>query len=263
MAKRKGKMHQRSSKRTVQRRTKHTPSKPPRSQGGFRLPPGVSSSKEPLPNGTAYAFRHLELGLLGHLILQDMAGANCHISLELAGDSDDPMTEKRAAIFKPLGMELANRLEQQLGNAGTVQGFTPPSPPPLSHEMVESKMMQCERCDARVALLIFADHATDHGGLEDYARRMYPQIRQLNLPTWVIGSPTGTEPLPERPADILKVWPEREPIRRLRPDEFNPIIDQLAWAHCVDGIPDDCSIGSEKGDTLAWSLVAGLGVLSE
>ena len=79
----------------------------------------------------------------------------------------------------PLGMELASRLEKQLGRAGTIQAVTPPSPPPPSHELVESKMMQCERCDAGVALLIFADQATDHGGLEDYARKMYPQVQQV------------------------------------------------------------------------------------
>ncbi len=233
MARRKGKPHQRPSTRATRpRRSGTTTAKPSPSQGGFRLPPGVSFSKEPLSDGTAYVFRHEELGLLGRLILRDIAGANCHISLELSGDPDDPMTEKRAAIFKPLGMELASRLEKQLGSAGTVQGLTPPSSPPPSHELVESKMMQCEQCDAGVALLIFADQATDHGGLEDYARKMYPQMQQLNLPTWVIGPPTGEEPLPERPADIMKVWPEREPVQRLRPNEFNPIVDQLARTHC-------------------------------
>jgi hypothetical protein len=92
--------------------------------------------------------------------------------------------------------------------------------------------MQCERCDAGVALLIFADDATDHGGLEDYARLMYQQIQATNLPTWVIGPPQGNAEPHERPSDILKVWPHREPVRRMRPDEFNPIIAALAHAHC-------------------------------
>jgi hypothetical protein len=263
MAKRKGKGHQRSSARASKPRRSTTTAQPPRSQGGFRLPPGVTSRKEPLANGTAYVFRHAELGLLGRLLLQDIAGANCQISLELAGDPDDPMTAKRAAIFKPLGMELANRLEQQLGNAGTAHGLTPPSPPPPSHELVESKMMQCARCDAGVALLIFADQATDLGGLEDYARKMYVQIRQLNVPTRVIGPPTGSDPLPERPADILKVWPEREPVQRMRPDEFNPIIDQLARAHCGDGSQDARDTKTQGHEPMAnhptpnWDLQEG------
>jgi hypothetical protein len=117
--------------------------------------------------------------------------------------------------------------------------------------------MQCETCGASVALLIFADDAIDRGGLEDYARLMYPKIVELNVPTWVIGPTIGSDPPPERPvaldadligADILKIWPERESICRLRPDEFrrieplisiklnpaeiNPIIEELATTHC-------------------------------
>ena len=92
--------------------------------------------------------------------------------------------------------------------------------------------MQCERCGANVALLIFADDAADRGGLEDYARLMYPKVVELNVPTWVIGPPIESEPSPESPADILKIWPEREAIRQLRPDEFNPIIEALATTHC-------------------------------
>jgi hypothetical protein len=212
--------------------TPKTPGATPSHQGGFQLPPGVSYTKGPLADGMAYVFRHHEPGLLGRLVLREIAAGNSHISLELAGDPTDPMTEKRAAIFQPPGLDLANRLEARTGGRGTMQGFTPPSPSPPSHEVVESKMMQCERCDAGVALLIFADRATDHGGLEDYARKMYAQVKQVNLPTYVIGPPVGDEPLPERPADILKIWPEREPLRRLRPDEFNPILEALARAHC-------------------------------
>lgn len=44
----------------------------------------------------------------------------------------------------------------------------------------------------------------------------------------VIGPPLGEGPLLERPADVLKIWPDREPVRRLRPAEFNPIIQELA-----------------------------------
>jgi hypothetical protein len=98
--------------------------------------------------------------------------------------------------------------------------------------VIESKLIQCKQCDAGVALLIFADEATDHGGLEDYARLMYQQIQATDLPTWVVGPSQGEEPPSERPADILKVWPHREPVRRMRPDEFNPIINALARAHC-------------------------------
>jgi hypothetical protein len=92
--------------------------------------------------------------------------------------------------------------------------------------------MQCNRCGTGVALLIFAPEATDPGRFEDYARRRYGQVQQLKVPTYVIGPALGDGPLMERPADILQIWPERQPMQRLRPDEFNPILDQLAQTHC-------------------------------
>ena len=92
--------------------------------------------------------------------------------------------------------------------------------------------MQCETCGANVALLIFADDAKDSGGLEDYARLMYPKVVELNLPTWVIGPPIDSEPTPDSPSNILKIWPERQSICQLRPDEFNTIIEELATTHC-------------------------------
>ena len=74
--------------------------------------------------------------------------------------------------------------------------------------------MQCAHGNAGVALLLFAHDATDHGGLDDDARLMDAQMRATNLPTWVRGPPVGDAPLPERPADMLTVWPLREPVRR-------------------------------------------------
>ncbi len=83
-----------------------------------------------------------------------------------------------------------------------------------------------------MALLVFAPDATDPGRFEDYARKMYPEYTHLNLPTWIIGPALGDGPLMDRPADMLKVWPAREPIRRMHPAEFNPIVDELAARHC-------------------------------
>lgn len=35
----------------------------------------------------------------------------------------------------------------------------------------------------------------------------------------------GEGPLIDRPADVLKVWPMREPIQRLSPAQFNPLLE--------------------------------------
>jgi hypothetical protein len=60
---------------------------------------------------------------------------------------------------------------------------------------------------------------------------MYREVVRQNLPTYVIGPALGGGPLMDRPADILTIWSEREPVLRLRPDEFNPIIHALAQKH--------------------------------
>lgn len=165
-------------------------------------------------------------------MVQGLSSGHCQVSCEVAGDPADPLTARRRAVLEPLTTALVRRLEAQTGTVlGTPSG-TPPPRPAAPGRIVESKLMQCARCDAGVALLIFADDATDQGGLEDYARLMYQQIRTTNLPTWIIGPPRGTEPLPERPAAILQVWPTRAPVQRLRPEEFNPLVEALAQAHC-------------------------------
>src|SRR6516164_7454469 len=107
-----------------------------------------------------------------------------------------------------------------------------PSRPPEPKEVIESKLIPCERCGAVVAMLIFAPNATDSGQFEDYARKMYPHYNHLNVPTWIIGPALGEGPLIDRPADVLKVWPAREPIQRLPSAQFNSLLDQFVTRHC-------------------------------
>jgi hypothetical protein len=189
------------------------------------VPPDVSFRKEQLASGWAYVFRHHTLGQLGRLVLQDRPDGQTHVTSEVAGDPDDPMTARRAAIFTPLSMALTRQLEMATGGTGQGNRAAPSSHLSDVQHRVACKHIPCERCGAMVALLIFADDATDQGGLEDCARLMYPQVKTFNVPAWVIGPPTGNDP--DEPADILKIWPEREPILRLGPDAFNPLLDPL------------------------------------
>jgi hypothetical protein len=145
------------------------------------------------------------------------------------------MIDHRLVVFEPVAKDLVRRLEMYSGRIEAVLGTAPPVTPPDIGELVESKLIQCEGCDAGVALLIFAPSATDLGRFEDYARRMYQQVVQMNVPSYIIGPALGDGPLMDRPADILKIWPEREAMQRLRPDEFNPLLDELARAHGADG----------------------------
>lgn len=198
----------------------------------FPLPPEITVSKKALPDGWYYLFRHRALGELGRLLVQDSQG-QCYITSEVVGTQNDPMTARRAEIFKPLALHLSNRIKAA-ARSGPVTGPLPPAPPspPAPAEVIESKLMQCERCDAGVALLIFAPEATDPGRFEDYARKMYAEYTRLNLPTWIIGPALGGGPMMDRPAEILKVWPERGDTELLVPAQFNPVIEELATKHC-------------------------------
>ena len=162
---------------------------------GFQLPPDVSFEKQRLPDAWAYVFRHRVLGELGRILLQELDDGRCHISCEVVGDPSDPMTAQRAAIFKPLGLELSRQMEAALGTTPEEVAVDPPLRFPEAKEVIESKIIPCERCSAVVAMLIFAPKATDPGRFEDYARKMYPQYNHLNVPTWIIGPALGEGPL--------------------------------------------------------------------
>jgi len=192
----------------------------------------VSFAKQRLGDGWAYVFRHRTLGELGRILVQDNRDGHSRVSCELVGDQADPMTAKRAEVFKPLGLEIAKRLESRTGTVPESEAAPPPPQPPPIREVVESQVIPCDRCGTVVAMLIFAPEATDPGQFEDYARKMYSEYTRLNVPTWMIGPALGSGPLMDRPADILMVWPSRARVERLRPAEFNPIIERLATEHC-------------------------------
>ena len=201
----------------------------------FSLPPEVTFNKQLLADGAIYQFRHQTLGLLGRIVLKDAPGGQCHISSEVAGDPDDPMTARRLKIIQPLTEQITAVLEARLGSQDPSTAVPPVMAPPSSAtidgEIVESRMIPCERCGAPAALLIFADTARTAGELEDYARKMYANYRQMNVPTWVIGAPLGIAGF-ETPSPILKVWPERQPVRKLTPNAFNRELDALLERHC-------------------------------
>ena len=197
-----------------------------------RLPPEITFDKRPLPGGGwSYDFRHRSLGALGRILLQGPPGGRgTHVSCEVAGDPADPRTAERRAAFEPLGLEIARQMEEVTGPYTDPRPYTAPAPPLEPTEVVESKLMQCRRCDAFVAMLVFAPGATDAGRFEDYARLMHAEYKRRGLPTWIIGPALGFGP--EDPADILQVWPKCKPIQRLTPGQFNPRLSRLATRHC-------------------------------
>ena len=81
-------------------------------------------------------------------------------------------------------------------------------------------------------MLIFAPEAWNTSELEDCARLMFPKVKEWNLPTGVIGPESGSGPPEQRPAATLRIWPNREEVQELRPEDLTPILDELNDSHC-------------------------------
>jgi len=98
---------------------------------------------------------------------------------------------------------------------------------------VATRLLPCARCGTNVAMLIFADDATDSGRFEDCARKMKLVYTGLNVPTWIIGPPiSGPWRLVDRPSDVMRVWPERGEPERLSPAQLEAVTHALCPKHC-------------------------------
>jgi hypothetical protein len=182
-----------------------------------------------LPNGIAYVFRDFELGELGRLAVEATPAGESRITSEVAGFPSDPMMQRRREVLEPLCKELTRILEASRGS-GRATPLPVREPQPAGQ--VPCEEVRCEVCGRMVAFLVFADRATDDGRFEDYARMMYLHYTWHNVPTYIIGPELGDGPMAYRPANILQVWPQRGLMECLRPDEFNPRLNDLISQHC-------------------------------
>jgi len=215
--------------------------RPPTPPTDFRLPPDVTSTRDTLATGAiAYSFRHARLGLLGRLVISAL-GDQTQVTSELSGDADDPMTIERLAIFRPISEALTAILDHRTGGdpaTDAARGTDTPAPQPPgpdANHLIKSTVVQCDQCGAFVAHIVFADEAT--GTLEDHARLMHGRIQELGLPAWVLG------PIQERgrhagQAELLAVYPAREPARWVTDAEFDAIIDAITGVHCAPARPE-------------------------
>lgn len=193
------------------------------------LPPDITCTRQHSGAVAIYTFRHREHGELGRMVLTDYPGEQTQVSCEVVGESDDPMTLTRLALFQPLTDNILQAMATQPVDIRTTDA-SPLIPSPAS-ERVESKMLPCEVCGRPVALLIFATGAQSPADFADYARKMFHLYRDMNVPTWIIGDSLGV-PGFSTPSCVMKVWPARENIRQVTPADFNDDLDRLLSGHC-------------------------------
>jgi hypothetical protein len=179
-------------------------------QSGFTLPKDITVKKS--LSGEGYGiqtFYHLKLGQIGRIIIIPY-GLQTQICCEVMGDPDDPITQTKREIFTPIANEITNAMNNILG--GGVKNIAPYSIKE-GGDVVESQVFPCNICQEIVGMVISAHDAQTQGDLEDYASKMYVKVKELNVPTWVIGrereiilndgSKTGE-------ALSMKIWPQRE-----------------------------------------------------
>jgi hypothetical protein len=187
--------------RAVERARRHSP--------GLSSPE-VTCEKFILSDGSGeHVYHHRALGEVGRVRIEERDGRT-QISGLVAGRIEDPLHEQRKAVFGKLMEESA-----RAGGRRCIQG----------------KHHTCEHCGAIAASLIFVD-GYEPFHFEECARVMYDDYSRRLAPVWLIGPPVGNGPEPERTADILKVWPRRAPMQRLRPAEFNPLLERIVAEHC-------------------------------
>jgi hypothetical protein len=173
--------------------------------------PDITCEKIMLGNGTgAYVYRHRALGEVGTIRIEERGG-RIRISGLVAGRIEDPLHEERNAVFESLMRESARAAGMRC---------------------IQGKHHTCDRCGAIAASLIFIN-GYEPFHFEECARAMHEDYSRRPAPVWIIGPQLGDGPEPERAADILQVWPKRAPMKRLRPAEFNAMLERIVARHCA------------------------------
>ncbi|HEU4321718.1 MAG TPA: hypothetical protein VFS21_01080 [Roseiflexaceae bacterium] len=59
------------------------------------------------------------------------------------------------------------------------------------------------------------------------AQLAFPRLRELGVSAWVVGARAD-----DGRAEVLPIFPQREPVRWMRQEEINRAMDMLMEAHC-------------------------------
>lgn len=76
-------------------------------------PPDITCTRQHSGAVAIYTFRHREHGELGRMVLTDYPSEQTQVSCEVVGESDDPMTLTRLALFQPLTENILQAMATQ------------------------------------------------------------------------------------------------------------------------------------------------------
>lgn len=198
----------------------------------FSLPPEVTSQQKVLPDGEiVYIFRHVSLGELGRILILPHPGNQTQFVCEVCGDEDDPMTQTRREMLEPVMHGILDMMEKTLGVG---EGTSLPFSLQKEQSVVKSEIMPCHHCGAPTAMMIIVENAFTVDRLEDHARLMYAKFKELNIPTWIVGTEKKVCIDGEWMGEslVLKVWPKRELAKIMRSSELNQQLKELMQRHC-------------------------------
>lgn len=201
-------------------------------ESDFNLPPEITVERSTSADGYyIQKFFHQLLGEIGRIIIIPR-GQSSQICCEVIGDPEDPITQKKRDIFAPIATQITEILEQKLGiGLESITSYNVNE----GGDLIESIVYPCNMCNQVVAMMISAHDAQTQGDLEDYASKMYSKIRELNVPTWVVGREKEITLFNGRKtgeAISMKIWPDRENPKIIEANLFNEIIDRLMDNHC-------------------------------
>ena len=200
----------------------------------FSLPPGISCTQKILDNNKySYIFRHNSLGEIGRLIVLPHFSGSEWI-YEVVGDPDDPMTNKRKEMFDPIARSIIKKSKEMFGES--VTNLKTSSITPKETAIIKAEIMPCNICATTVAAMVIAEDAYTVDQLEDHARMAFAKIKNLNVPTWIVGTKQKiliNDNMVEE-ALVLKIWPQREAARIIYPVELHHIFSKLMKNHCVN-----------------------------
>lgn len=198
----------------------------------FKLLKDVSFSKEEyLPGKFRYNIRLKKLGALGQIEIRGNNEGYGSIDCLVVREEDDPKTKTRKAIFEPIAKSLTDSMEKAVGGAPKNVVSFPPKHTQEKH-LIQTKYMPFPKCQNMVAILVFANEAYTPDQVEDYAIIAYSKVKEENLQAWIIDGMHDEYPKPTAKAYVLKVWPKREKIKLIHPDDFNPMLEKILEKHC-------------------------------